>query len=113
RLRLDQHRAATTSRVLSRVPHDFITSNHVIAVDDVGGNTITRRFLGEIPNRSLQAGRSRIGVLIVLGDDDQRQPLYGGEVESFVKSASAHAAVADICHGYKLLLLHPRTQQDS
>src|SRR6185295_2030216 len=51
--------------------------------------------------------------MIVFSHNDQRQTLHGGEVETFVKRASAHAAVADVGQGHKLLLLHARAEQDT
>ena len=40
------------------------------------------------------------GVLVVLGDDDQRQLLHRGEVQPLVKGAGAGRAVADPGHGH-------------
>src|SRR6185369_16780156 len=91
----DQNRTAATSRVIGRMFHDFITRNHVVAVDDVRGNTVTRSFLSQVFYCGLHTGRRRVGVAVVLGDDNQRQSLHGGEIESFMESARAHTAIAD------------------
>src|SRR5689334_14218199 len=51
--------------------------------------------------------------MVVLSDNDQWQSLHRGEVESFVKCAGTHATIADVGHGYELLLLHATAEQDA
>src|SRR4051812_27628449 len=51
--------------------------------------------------------------MIVFGNNDQRQPLHRGEVQSFVERARAHATVTDVSDGHEVFLLHPPSQQDS
>ena len=108
RLRFDQNRAAAATRVIRGRFRYFVTRDHVVAVDDVSGNTVARGFLGKIAHGGLQTGRRRIRVMIVLSNHDQRQLLHGREVETFVKRAGAHAAVADVSDADKLLLCRAR-----
>src|SRR6185503_14219263 len=71
-LRLNQHGTATAARVISGMFRYFITSDDVVSVHDMRGNSVTRRFLGKVANGGLKTRRRRIGVVIVFGDNDQR-----------------------------------------
>src|SRR6202008_1220985 len=45
---LNQHRATAVALMIRGLLRDFVTSNDVVAVNDVRGNTVARRFLRQI-----------------------------------------------------------------
>jgi hypothetical protein len=51
--------------------------------------------------------------VIVFSNNDQRELLHRGEVQSLVKRTGTHASVADISNGDRALFLHASGQQDA
>ena len=104
----NQHRTRTAARMFDRAPHDFITRDDVIAVNDKTGNIISGGFVGKVFDRSLLVRRRRVRITVVFGDDDKRQLLHARKIQAFVKRPRTHPAVADIRDADRIFPLHTR-----
>ena len=71
------------------------TASDVVAVDDLAGHAVAGRALGDVLDRALRAPVGRERELVVLADEDDRQPPGRGEVHRLVHRALAGGAVAE------------------
>src|SRR3954452_86632 len=94
RHRLEQRRAAAVERALARPARGLEHRLGVVAVDADAGEAVGLRALDRV-DRELRAGRRRVGVLVVLEDEDDRQPLHAGPVHRLVEVAARGRAVAE------------------
>ena len=81
---------------IDRGLRDLVHREHVIAVGLHAGHAVRRGLVHQVRDGGLLPGGGRVGVAVVLADDDERQPLHRGEVHAFVEGAGAHGAVADV-----------------
>src|SRR4051794_36682803 len=91
---LEQRRAAAVERALARLARGLEHRLGVVAVDADAGEAVGLRPLDRV-DRELRAGRRRVGVLVVLEDEDDRQLLHAGPVHGLVEVAAGGRAVAE------------------
>src|SRR3954451_12203046 len=94
RHRLDQRRAVAVQRALARLARGLEHRLGVVAVDADAGEAVGLRALDRV-DRELRAGRRRVGVLVVLEDEDHRQLLHAGPVHGLVEVTARGRAVAE------------------
>src|SRR4051794_22101390 len=91
---LEQGRAAAVERAVARLTRGLEHRLGVVAVDADAGEAVGRGALDRV-DRELRAGRRRVGVLVVLEDEDDRQLLHAGPVHGLVEVAAGGRAVAE------------------
>ena len=94
RHQLEQRGAAAGARLLDRGVRLAVDGEHVAAVhhhalEAVGGGAVGQVLAGELE----PVGR-RVGVLVVVDDEDDRQLAHAGQVHRLVGVAAGHRAVA-------------------
>ncbi len=110
-LAFQQIRTQAGAGVLGGAVRRLVDRERVVAVHDFGRNAVGRTAVGHIGADHLLVERGRVGVLIVVADQDQRQLQDGGEVDAFVPIAAAGGAVAEEAErdaGVALVLLGER-----
>src|SRR4051794_17689664 len=91
---LEQRRAAAVERALARLARRLEHRLGVVAVDADTGEAVGLGALDRV-DRELRARRRRVGVLVVLEDEDDRQALHAGPVHGLVEVAAGGRAVAE------------------
>ena len=104
--------ALATARAVGRELRGLVHCKHIVSVDRHGRNAVAFRLLGEVLHGELLVGSRRIGPVVVFADDDQRQPLHRGEVQSFVKSPGRGTAIADVDEADARLTAQLERQRD-
>ena len=99
RVDADQRRALAGAGAVDHALGDVVDRQHVVAVHHLVRDAVGRGALVDARDRHLLGDRRRVRELVVLGDDDERDLLDGGEVQPFVERAGAGRAVADPGHG--------------
>src|SRR5581483_12521270 len=79
RLAFDQRRAAALARLLDRAPRLAVHGEYVGAVDDDAVEAVRLRAIGEMLDGVLEVRRRRVGPLVVVADEHDRQLAYAGE----------------------------------
>src|SRR5262249_14391218 len=68
----------------------------VVAIHDLGGDAVGGAFVGNVLAAHLEFEGRRVGVLIVIAEEDDRRLLHGGEIDAFVPIAPAGRGVAGV-----------------
>jgi CBS domain-containing protein len=95
RLGLDQRRPVAGASARERLGRHGAHRLDVVAVDDVTGNAVGGRTVGEILDQARVARWSELAVEVILADEDDRQPPDRGEVDALVERADVRRAVAE------------------
>src|SRR5439155_24916137 len=95
-LDLDEVDALALARALDGEPRRLVDGEHVVAVHADRGDAVALHAVGEMLDRELLPGWSRIGPVVVFADDDERHPPRRGEVDTLVERARRHPAVPDV-----------------
>ena len=93
---LDERDPFAPARTIDRLLGDVVDGKDIIPVGANAGNAIGERLVLELDDGRLARERGRVGVAVVLDDDDERTPLDGREVDPLVKGARRRRAVADV-----------------
>ena len=94
RHRLDQRRALAGDRALPRLAGGVEHRLGVVAVDGHAGEPVGRGTLDRI-DRELLVQRRRVGVLVVLEHEHDRQLLHAGPVHRLVEVTAGGRAVTE------------------
>ena len=92
---LDQRRPAAGARLLDRALRLAVDGEHVGAVDDDAVEAVRLRAVGDVLGRVLEVRRRRVGPLVVVADEDDRQLADAGEVHPLVRVAARGGALAE------------------
>ena len=91
---LEQRRPAALARLLDGAVRLAVDGEHVGAVDDDPFEAVRGRPVGEVVDAELEPVRGGVGVLVVVADEDDREPVDAGQVHRLVRIAAGHRAVA-------------------
>ena len=95
RLALDQRRPAARPGLLDRPLRLAVDGEHVGAVDDDALEAVAGRAVGDALACVLEVRRGGVGPVVVVADEDDRQPAHAGEVHTLVRVPSGRRAVAE------------------
>src|SRR4051812_32448296 len=105
RLGLDQRRAAAAAGALCRLGRRLEHGLHVVAVDLQAGEAVARRARHGV-DRELVVVGGRVGELVVLEDEDDRQLRDAGQVHRLMPDAVRGRALAEPGHRHAWLAAH-------
>ena len=108
---LEQRRAAALARLLDRALGLAVDGEHVVAVDDDALEAVGLGAVGDVLGRVLEVGRRRVGPLVVVADEDDRQLAHAGEVHRLVRVAARGGALAEPADRDALLLADPEGER--
>jgi nucleoside-diphosphate-sugar epimerase len=94
-LHSNQRRAFAGARAAPRALNRLVHGQHVVAVDRDAVKAIPFRALGHVLDRHALLDRHRVGVEIVLADEQDRQLVDAGKIERFVEVAVLLGALAE------------------
>ena len=92
---LDQRRAAAVARLLDRALGLAVDGEHVGAVDDDALEAVGLGAVGDVLGRVLEVRRRRVGPLVVVADEHDREAADAGEVHALVRVAARGGALAE------------------
>ena len=95
RLHLEERGAGSGASSVHRPGHGVLDRQHVVSVDHLARHAVPRRAVGEILDRALRAPVGRERELVVLADEDDRQPPRRRQVHALVRCALADRSVAE------------------
>src|SRR5690606_23805599 len=93
-LGLDQRGSLAASGAGNRFSGGFVDREEIETVDDHTGHLVRGGAGGDITDGAVVADRGRLGVAVVLADEDDWQLPDRGEVERLVEGALVGSAVA-------------------
>ena len=103
---LDQGHAVASAGVIDCGLRHVVGGQHVVAVGLKSQDAVPDRLVDEKLCRGLLMRRRRVGVAVVLNDDNEGAPLDRGEIDALVKRTGAGGAVADIHQTDAILTAH-------
>ena len=112
RLGRDQRRPLARAGTVGRDARDLEHGLDVVAVDAHPREPVGLRASHGIDGE-LELGGRRVGKLIVLEDEDDRQAMDGGEVHRLVPLPVRRGALAEECHRHPRLRSHLEGQRDA
>lgn len=99
RLTLDEGRPSATAGSRRGIPGRLVDGQDIVAVDDLRGETVRLGPISNMRDRHLSGEGNRVGILIIVADEDDGKSQDGGQVESLVEIASARCPVATVRDG--------------
>src|SRR5437588_587516 len=96
---LEQRRAAALAGALDRPLRLAVDGEDVGAVDDDALEAVGLRAVGDVLGRVLEVGRRRVRPLVVVADEDDRQPARPGERHRLVRVAPRRGALPEPADG--------------
>ena len=108
---LDQRRPAALARLLDGELGLAVDGEHVGAVDDDAVEAVGLGAVGDVLERVLEVRRRRVGPLVVVADEDDREPADAGEVHGLVRVAAGGGALAEPAERDALLLPDPEGER--
>src|SRR5204863_324210 len=87
-------RPAAAARLLDRALRLSVNGEHVRAVDDNAVEPVALRPVGKVLARVLEVRRGRVGPLVVVADEDDRQLADAGDVHCLVRVPARGGALA-------------------
>ena len=107
---LDQGRTATFACLLDRALGLAVDGEHVGAVDDDALESVACRSVCEMLDCVAEMGRGRIGPLVVVDHEHDREPAHAGEVHALVRVAARGSALAAPGDRHAALLPDPERE---
>ena len=108
---LDQRRPAALARLLDRALRLAVDGEHVGAVDDDTLEAVGGGAIGHVLGRVLEMRRRRVRPLVVVADEDHREPAGAGERHRLVRVAARGGALAEPADRDALLLADPERER--
>ena len=104
---LEQRRAIPLARLLDRPRRLAVDGEDVGAVHDHPLEAVGRGAVGDVLGGELEAGGGRVGPLVVVADEHDREAAHTGEVQRLVDCADDRGAFAEPRHRNALLAANP------
>ena len=108
---LEQRRAAALARLLDGALGLAVDGEHVVAVDDHALEAVGLGAVGDVLGRVLEVGRRRVGPLVVVADEHDRELADAGEVHRLVRVAAGRGAFAEPADRDAVLLADPEGER--